>query len=162
MGAFFPSDQWHAWSRAVFVSLGAEVYTTECAFAEAAHHLKPYPAGLIDLLDALHAGRVRLFPVYPEHTARCIELVQKYPARMDVGDASLLILSELHPHARLITTDVADFRLYRRKDGTPVPAIMPPELIARLEEEGAAYDASPAKPSPSKARRARRHLVPMP
>lgn len=44
---------------------------------------------------------------------------------MDVGDASLVILSERFPRAKLVTTDVTDFTLYRRRDGRPVPIIAP-------------------------------------
>jgi len=38
----------------------------------------------------------------------------------------LLILSELFPRAKLLTLDRADFSVYRRRDGRPVPCIMPP------------------------------------
>ena len=125
VGAFWGRDQWHAWSRETLVSLGTDVWTTETVFAEAAHHLKPSLPALLGLLDALAAGRVRLLPVFPEHIGRCAELVAKFAPRMDVGDASLVILSERFPKARLITTDVADFTIYRRRDGKPVPIVAP-------------------------------------
>jgi hypothetical protein len=32
-----------------------------------------------------------------------------------------------NPAARLITVDRRDFTIYRRRNGTPVPCIMPPE-----------------------------------
>jgi predicted nucleic acid-binding protein len=127
IGAFWAADQWHQWSRATLESVGCEVYTTETVFAEAAHLLKPYHPALLQLLLALHTGHVRFVPVYPEFVPRCAELVKKYAPRMDVGDASLLILSELYPRAKLITLDVADFRLYRRRDNRPVPTLMPRE-----------------------------------
>jgi len=44
---------------------------------------------------------------------------------MDLGDASLMVLSEKFPAARLITVDMADFAIYRRRDGKPVPLITP-------------------------------------
>jgi uncharacterized protein len=86
---------------------------------------KPYTPALPGLLDTLAAGRVRLIPVLPDHVRRCAELVAKYAPRMDVGDAPVVILSELFPRARLLTTDVADFTIYRRRDGKPVPIISP-------------------------------------
>jgi predicted nucleic acid-binding protein len=125
VGAFWGRDQWHAWSRKTLVSLGADVWTTETVFAEAAHHLKPYTPALLSLLDALALGRVRLLPVFPEHVRRCAELVTKFAPRMDAGDASLVILSEQFLRARLLTIDVADFTIYRRRDGRPVPIIAP-------------------------------------
>lgn len=125
VGAFWGRDQWHSWSRATLTSLGAEVFTTETVFAEAAHHLKPYLPALVGLLAALQAGHIRLAPVLPAQTSRCAELVWKYAPRMDLGDASLVILSELFPRARLVTTDLADFGIYRRRDGSAVPLIAP-------------------------------------
>jgi hypothetical protein len=34
--------------------------------------------------------------------------------------------AEARPRARLLTVDVRDFTIYRRRDGSPVPCIMPP------------------------------------
>jgi hypothetical protein len=50
-------------------------------------------------------------------------LVAKYP-QMDVGDATLVVLSELCPRARLITVD-ADFRQYRRLRNQAIPLVIP-------------------------------------
>jgi hypothetical protein len=43
---------------------------------------------------------------------------------MDAGDATLVVLSELYPRARLITVD-DDFRRYRRFRPQTIPAVMP-------------------------------------
>ncbi len=94
-------------------------------FAEAGHLLKPYPAGLFQLLAALHAGHVRFLSVFPEHAPRCAELIRKFAPHMNEGDASLVILSERYPAAPLVTIDAGDFNLYRRRDGRPVPGLMP-------------------------------------
>jgi hypothetical protein len=44
---------------------------------------------------------------------------------MDAGDASLVVLSELHPKAKIITTDVRDFTVYRRFRHEALPLIHP-------------------------------------
>jgi hypothetical protein len=44
---------------------------------------------------------------------------------MDAGDASLVVLSEKLPKAKLITTDVRDFTVYRRFRHEPLPLIHP-------------------------------------
>jgi hypothetical protein len=44
---------------------------------------------------------------------------------MDAGDASLAVLSELHPQAKIITTDVRDFTVYRRFRHAALPLIHP-------------------------------------
>jgi hypothetical protein len=43
---------------------------------------------------------------------------------MDAGDATLVVLSELCPRARLITVD-ADFRHYRRFRNQAIPIVIP-------------------------------------
>jgi predicted nucleic acid-binding protein len=126
VAAIWPEDRWHTWSRAALDSLGAPVYTTETVFAEVAHLLKPRLDALLQLFTAIQAGHVRFAPVFPAHIARAAELAAKYAPRMDAADASLVILSQRHPRARLLTIDRADFTLYRRRDGLAVPSIMPP------------------------------------
>ncbi len=125
VGAFWPTDQWHAWSRQTLGAIGTAVLTTETVFAEAAHHLKAHPPALFQLLAALDTGLIRFQAVYPDWTGRAAAIIRAYPRQADWGDASLVILSELHPRARLITTDIRDFTVYRRLDRKPVPCIMP-------------------------------------
>ena len=126
VGAFWPADPWHDWSRETLVTIGASVYTTETVFAEAAHHLKASLPALLQLFRAVDIGLVQLVAVFPRNIGRAAEIVTAYRPRSDAGDASLLILSELFPRAKLLTLDRADFSVYRRRDGRPVPCIMPP------------------------------------
>jgi len=44
-----------------------------------------------------------------------------------LADLCLIRLSELHPRHPVITTDVADFRVYRRGRREAIPLIYPPE-----------------------------------
>lgn len=125
VGAFWATDQWHDWSRKTLASLDGPAFTTETVFAEAAHHLKAHVPALLQLLAALDAGLVRFIPVYPANTARAAGIITRYAPRADWADASLVILSEHHPRAQLVTLDVRDFSIYRRADGSPVPCILP-------------------------------------
>ena len=125
VGAFWPADQWHHWSRATLSRLRSPAFTTESVFAEAAHLLKPSLPALLQLLAALDRGLIQFIPIYPEKIGRMAELVTTYAPRADPGDASLVILSELYPRAKLITIDRTDFLIYRRADGRPVPSLMP-------------------------------------
>ena len=97
--------------------------TTETAIAEACHRLRNLRPALLELTLMIAEGRVLLMPVLSEHPRRVGELVAKYP-RMDVGDATLVVLSELCPRARLITVD-ADFRQYRRFRNQAIPLVIP-------------------------------------
>lgn len=126
VGAFWAADQWHAWSRETLLAIGGPAYTTEVVLAEAAYHLRRSLPSLLQLLAAVDAGLIRLVPVFPAHIGRAAEIVTDYQPRGDLGDASLVILSELFPRARLLTIDRDDFAIYRRRDGRPVPCLMPP------------------------------------
>ena len=50
--------------------------------------------------------------------------------KKDLADATLVALSEQYPNAKLITIDEKDFTIYRRRDGHPVPCIMPKQQPA--------------------------------
>lgn len=126
VGAFWPADQWHLWSRQTLSAVGQRVFTTESVFAEAAYHLRTHPSALYQLLAALESGLVEFMPILQTDSGRAAEIIHAYPRQGDWGDASLIILSERHPKARLITTDRRDFSVYRRRDGHPVPCLFPP------------------------------------
>ena len=66
--------------------------------------------------------RLNLLSVWSDHGARAATLLSQYP-QMDAGDASLVVLSELHPKAKIITTDVRDFTDYRRFGHERLPLI---------------------------------------
>lgn len=129
IGAFWPADQWHAWSRETLSSVDSAVYTTETVFAEAAYQLKTHLPALLQLLAALETGLVRLVPLDSACAVRAAQFIARYSPRADWGDASLVLLSERYPRARLVTIDVRDFTIYRRRDGTAVPCLMPPSSL---------------------------------
>ena len=64
-----------------------------------------------------------LVPTFAEHPQRVEELLAKYP-EMDAGDATLVVLTEIFPRAKLITVD-DDFRRYRRLRNQAIPVVMP-------------------------------------
>ena len=70
-------------------------------------------------------GAIRLLHPWPEALERTQELMLKYE-RMDAADASLVVLSEIHAEAQIITTDRRDFRVYRRFGRQKLPALFPP------------------------------------
>ena len=70
-------------------------------------------------------GAIRLLHPWPEALERTQELMLKYE-RMDAADASLVVLSEIHAEAKIITTDRRDFRVYRRFGRQKLSALFPP------------------------------------
>lgn len=117
-------DLYHDWANKTFFVLEETLGTTETAIAEAAHLLKKRRPALLKLVEMVERGAVRILPMLSEQTSRVSVLMGKYP-QMDLGNATLVALSEVLPRARLITIDRTDFTVYRRCDGKPVPSIMP-------------------------------------
>ncbi len=123
VGLLSDSDQWHDWSSQTLTLPDENLATTETTLAEACHLLRNYRPALQEIMDLLTVGRLQLVPVLTEHPRRIGDLLAKYP-RMDVGDATLVVLSELCPRAKLITLD-DDFRRYRRFRNQAIPLVMP-------------------------------------
>jgi predicted nucleic acid-binding protein len=46
--------------------------------------------------------------------------------RMDLADASIVIMSELHARSQVLTVDRRDFSVYRRHDRQVIDFIAPP------------------------------------
>ena len=118
------SDQWHAWSVSVLSGVRGPLHTSEIIVGEACWNLGGNSRPSHALLTLVRKGAIHLLRPWPEHLERTQELMIKYP-NMDAGDASLVILSELFPQAAVITTDRADFTVYRRFRSQRIPAIYP-------------------------------------
>ncbi|MGH9480099.1 MAG: hypothetical protein ACRD1A_12770, partial [Terriglobales bacterium] len=49
------------------------------------------------------------------------------PRRPDLADLCRIRMSELRPRHIVVTTDRADFEVYRRNRGEAIPLLLPPE-----------------------------------
>jgi predicted nucleic acid-binding protein len=125
VGWFNASDQWHTWATRVLSDITGPLHTTEIVLGEACWHLGGNSRPAHALLSLVRIGAVRLLHPWPEHLERTQELMLKYE-RMDAADASLVILSEIHTHARIVTTDRRDFSVYRRFGKEALPTVLPP------------------------------------
>ena len=116
-------DYHHAWALGIAASVTEPLLTCEAVLAETAFHLGSSALALALLRD----GLVRSALVLSEHISRLEELAARYADRKpDLADLCLIRLSELHPRYPVITTDLADFRVYRRGRREAIPLIHPP------------------------------------
>jgi len=118
------NDTAREWSVNTLRALGETFHTTDAVITEVCYQLRNGRHALPSLFDAIRVGKINVCAIFPEASERVNVLMQKYP-QMDFADASLVALSEQHPHARLVTIDRRDFTVYRRHDGSLVPCIMP-------------------------------------
>jgi predicted nucleic acid-binding protein len=123
VGLLSETDQWHAWSHSVLTVLDVQLATTETVWGEICHLLTKDRVALFAAIEALESGRIVLLPAW-DRVSRITTLIDHYP-QMDAGDASLVVLSEKLPKAKIITTDTRDFTVYRRFRHEALPLIHP-------------------------------------
>jgi len=117
-------DHHHEWAVGIAEGVTEPLLTCEAVLAETAFHLGS--SALV--LAFLQSGLVRSALVLSEHISRLAELAARYADRKpDLADLCLIRLSELHPKYPVITTDLSDFRVYRRGRREAIPLVHPIE-----------------------------------
>lgn len=116
-------DKHHDWALAVAAQIREPLLTCEAVLAETAFHLHSSASALA----LIQTGMVTVaFTAGPE-CAALARLAAKYAGRQpDLADLCLIRMSELHPRHVVVTTDVADFRVYRRHQREAIPLLAPP------------------------------------
>jgi len=118
------NDRYHAWALAIAKRVTEPLLSCEAVLAETAFHLGS--SALV--LAFVREGLVRSAFALDEHVSRLAELAARYADRKpDLADLCLIRMSEMHPRHAVITTDLADFRVYRRGRREAIPLIHPPE-----------------------------------
>lgn len=115
-------DQYHAWAKKLAGQVTEPLLTCDAVLAETAFHLRSSAVVLAFVAE----GLIRPALVVGDHLDRLTELAERYADREpDLADLCLIRLSELHPKHPVITTDIADFRVYRRGRREAIPLIHP-------------------------------------
>ena len=118
-------DAHHQWALEVAQTVTEPLLTCEAVLAEAAFHLGSVSLVMAFVTEGLLRPEFRI----AEHIPRIDELAARYADRRpDLADLCLIRMSELHPKFPVITTDVTDFRIYRRGRREAIPLIHPPQL----------------------------------
>jgi predicted nucleic acid-binding protein len=117
-------DRHHAWAVDVASQIDRALLTCDAVLAETAFHLES--ASLV--LAMVQEGLVEPRFVLRDHLVRLSELATRYSDRKpDLADLCLIRLSEMNPSLPVITTDVRDFRVYRRGRREMIPLLHPPQ-----------------------------------
>ncbi len=116
-------DSHHDWAFTLAEQISEPLLTCEAVLAETAFHLRD-AALITDMIaEELVVVSFRL----NEHLPQISALARRYEDRTpDLADLCLIRMSELHPNLSVITTDAADFRVYRRNKREVIPLISPP------------------------------------
>ncbi|MDO8543165.1 MAG: PIN domain-containing protein [Opitutaceae bacterium] len=119
------NDSARAWANTVFAELEPPFLTCDVVIAETYHLLTQTRSGADGLMALLETGALRLIPLAELDPASLRKLILRYAnVPMDLADACIVRLSELHPEAEVVTIDT-DFRIYRRNGRQAIPLLMP-------------------------------------
>lgn len=115
-------DRHHAWAVELAEALTAPLLTCDAVIAETIFHVG-HAAIVLALLEERFVRSD--FSVH-DHLPRLREIAARYAGRNpDFADLCLIKLSELHPKLPVLTTDVTDFRVYRRGRREMIPILHP-------------------------------------
>ena len=117
------ADAHHAWAVGIAERVTEPLLTCEAVLAETAFHLRSAALALAMLTE----GLVRLDFDARAHVGSLSFLAARYADRHpDLADLCLIRMSELHPRHSVVTTDKADFQIFRRNKREAIPIICPP------------------------------------
>lgn len=119
------SEQAHEWARAQFASLQPPMLTCEPVITESTHLMANFGQSPEPIWQFLRRGVLKLSFNLATEFESIATLMRRYgDVPMDLADACLVRMSELHPSARILTVD-SDFTFYRRFGRQVIPLITP-------------------------------------
>ena len=117
-------DSAHDWARRTIGRKPGPLHTSDAVIAETCHLVRQMPGGRQRVLAMVGDGSLVVESIYAREFAALARLLDTYDPRMDLADACLVRLSELHPRSVVITLD-KDFSFYRRHGREPTPLLAP-------------------------------------
>ena len=115
-------DRYHTGAVGIAEQIVEPLLTCEAVLCEAAFQLEDTAY----VMSLLHHGLVRVAFDLAAHEKEVAWLAEQYASRQpDLADLCLICMSELHRAFPVVTTDVRDFRVYRRNRREAIPLITP-------------------------------------
>ncbi len=122
---FDKTEAAHEQCQSALKQIKALPVTTWPVLTETFYLLGDWEKGQKKLWDFILSGGLRIDDIPDECYPRMRELMEKYADKpMDVADASLVVLSEMHKAKTIFTLDRGDFSVYRPQH-TPHFRIIP-------------------------------------
>lgn len=119
-------DPYHAWAVALMKQVRPPILTTEPVLTEVAYFMRADKLEIEPLFQLLERDAVRPDFDLAVHWPRIRTLMARYD-QMDLADASVVVMTELHPRSQVLTIDRNDFSAYRRNDRQVIDFIAPPK-----------------------------------
>lgn len=120
------SDPHHAWAVRIMKQARPPLLICEPILTEVVYFLREDGLIVDPLFQMLDRAAIRLEFDMSAHWPRIRTLMARYE-RMDLADASIVAMSELHPTSQVFTIDRRDFSIYRRNDRQSIHFVAPPK-----------------------------------
>jgi predicted nucleic acid-binding protein len=118
-------DPYHSWAVRLMKDVRPPMLTSEPVLTEIAYSLREDGVGVEPLFQLIERGALRIAFDLSAHWSRVRTLMARYE-RMDLADASIVVMTEQHERCRVLTVDRTDFSTYRRNDRRVIDFIAPP------------------------------------
>lgn len=118
------NDPYHAWAVALMKQVRPPLLTSEPVLTEVVYFLREDGRSADLLFQLLEREVVRLDFDLAAHWPRVRTLMSRY-RQMDLADASIVVMTELHARSQVLTVDRADFNVYRRNDRQVIDFVAP-------------------------------------
>ena len=99
---------------------------SEPVLTEVVYFLREDGVAVDPLFQLLERAAIRLEFDMSTHWPRIRILMSRY-RQMDLADASIVVMSELHARSQVLTIDRKDFSVYRRNDRRVIDFVAPSE-----------------------------------
>jgi len=118
------NDPHHKWAVAVMKEVRAPMLICEPVLTEVVCFLREGGLAVDPMFQLLERQAVRLDLNISSHWPRMRTLMSRY-RQMDLADASVVLMTELHARSQVLTIDDKDFTVYRRNDRQVINFISP-------------------------------------
>ena len=108
----------------------APLFVCEPVLIEVVYFLREDGLVVDPLFEILERGAIRLAFDLSAQWPRIRTLMSRY-RQMDLADASVVVMTELHARAQGLTIDRKDFSVYRRNDRQVIDFVSPGQGRAR-------------------------------
>ncbi len=119
------NDPHHNWAVALLKQVARPMLTCEPVLTEAAYFLREDGVTVDPLFQLLEREALRLEFDMSAHWPRLRTLMARYK-QMDLADAAVVAMTELHTRCQVLTVDRKDFSVYRRNDRQAIDFVAPP------------------------------------
>ena len=118
------NDPYHTWAVALMKQVRPPMLTCEPVLTEVVYFLREDDLEVDPLFQLLEREALRLDFDVATHWSRIRTLMARY-RQMDLADASIVVMSELHRRSQVLTVDRTDFSVYRRNDRQVIDFVAP-------------------------------------